>query len=246
MILFYSLGGSTRHYAQKLHEWFRLDGLLQPSLHDLAEIDCDDFFAQRPHAPHELPFYLVLLPTYDIPTTLDDVVSQLSEIHHDFRVGSVPLRSVNFAVFAFGDREGWPGETFRKPAKVDKLLALLTGGNRAFPFATTDSKDSEEVEKSLDKWRTSIKAAMKDIAEGKGLGEGVPGSGDAFESEDEDMDDLLRGKNGARNNGERLAAGDMEDIQGPGNVDSTKAAPKPMVAADSVLYKNLTKQGNLP
>ena len=56
-------------------------------------------------------FYIVLQPSYDIDTILDNFTEHLQETHNDFRIDTAPLSSlVGYTVFGFGDKEGWPTE----------------------------------------------------------------------------------------------------------------------------------------
>lgn len=171
--------------------------LLHPELLDLAELDLDEFFIAPPKYEDEQDvttqlFYLLLLPSYNIDTINDTFLEHLKETHHDFRIDTAPLSSIlGYSVFGFGDRENWPTEEegFCFQAKeVDKWMAKLTGRKRAYPLGMGDTKrDSLE---RLNEWTTGLLDVLGQLARNGSLGEGVPGSGDAVESDDEvDVDE---------------------------------------------------------
>ncbi len=160
--------------------------------HDLAYIEYDDYFISAPsHKADTVYFYLVLIPSYNIDTNLNTFLEHLRDTHHDFRLNTASLSGIlGFSVFGFGDREGWPTEEegFCSQAReVDKWLARLTGGKRAFPLGLGDVRG--DAEERLREWRLGVQDVLVDIAAGGGLGEGVAGSGDALESDVEDQDD---------------------------------------------------------
>ena len=170
---------------------------MEPELHNLSYIDFDDYFVSPPKSPGPKEpsrlFYLILVPSYDIDTVLNTFVSNLQETHHDFRIDTAPLSQLaGFSVFGFGDREGWPteGDGFCYQAQeVDKWMAKLTDRKRAFPLGTGDVKSDAAAR--LEEWVSGVSEALLQIAENGGLGEGVPGSGEALESADEDENEEL-------------------------------------------------------
>ena len=200
-VVFYaSLTGDTERHAQHVVDVLRSEQLgksrllLEPQLHDLSYIDFDDYFVSLPKSSDSTEstcfFYLILVPSYDIDTVLNTFLSNLQETHHDFRVDTAPLAGLaGYTVFGFGDREGWPNENdgFCYQARdVDKWLAKLTARKRAFPLGLGDSK--RDGRKRLDEWLLGVSEVLVQIADSRTLGEGVPGSGDALESGDEDED----------------------------------------------------------
>lgn len=255
MIFYYSLGGSTRSYAEQLQQALQDEDpntkVLRPVLHDLAEIELDDYFLSTPKlsdAGTSL-FYLIVVPSYDISTELDRFLLHLDETHNDFRVDTSPLSGLaGYSVFGFGDGEGWPeGKGFAKDAvDVDKWMARLTGGRRAFPLGIGDVKSGAVAR--LDEWRSGVIAVLSDLSHGQGLGEVVPGSGDAVESGDEDDLDH-EGRKGVplprrAKATQRSRTDDLEDMKAPIPVDfTTTTNAKPMVPISSPTHKNLTKQG---
>ena len=202
IVFFSSLTGTTEKYAKDSLEALRHSlkdqspTILEPQIHDLSYVDYDDFFVTPPktHDPtqHVLYFYLLLLPTYNIYTTLDNFLSHLQETHHDFRIDTAPLSGLTgYSVFGFGDREGWRtgDEGFCSQAiEVDKWMARLTGRKRAFPLGLGDVK-SDAAER-LEEWRDGVAKILLDIAAHGGLGEGIVGSGDAVESDEEDAPEI--------------------------------------------------------
>ena len=234
-VVFYaSLTGTTELHVQHALSVLRSKqsseprSMLEPQLHDLSYIDFDDYFVSLPKSPDSSGplclFYLILIPSYDIDTVLNTFLSNLQETHHDFRVDTAPLASVaGFSVFGFGDKEGWPSENdgfCYQAREVDKWMAKLTGRKRGFPMGMGDSK--RDARKRLDEWLLGVSEVLIQIAENGGLGEGVPGSGDAVESgdEDEDMvqDDGVSGAESPRvtrarkPKGKSISLDDLEDL----------------------------------
>lgn len=285
VIFFSSLTGNTERFAQTVLERFRSAaqsysrndpdrGLLPPQLHDLSYIDFEDHFTSAPKPPPNSPntryLYCLLIPTYNIDTIINTFMGHLEETHHDFRVDTAPLASLaGYSVFGFGDREGWPTEEegFCSQAKeLDRWMAKLTGGRRAYPLGLGDVKS--DASSALADWSRGVEEILYDILGNGGLGEGVPGSGDAFESDEEDAEEDAPGENNA--GGPRKAASsgsilDLEDIKvgaesqlpsvgsGPIPVDFTsfgkssnsvtQTVAKEMVPETSPTYTALTKQG---
>ncbi|KAF1924281.1 uncharacterized protein M421DRAFT_8929 [Didymella exigua CBS 183.55] len=264
LIFFQSVTGSTERRAKRVAElltaWTagcdQAASLLAPQLLDLSEVDYDDYFISAPKAEANTKhFYLILAPTYNIDTLLDAFIENLSETHNDFRIDTASLSGLlGYSVFGFGDKEGWPSEEegFCTQAKqVDKWMARLTGRKRAYPLGMGDVKS--DAEDRLTEWRVGVQEALVEIAEGRGLGEGVLGSGDAVESDEEGVDDGDSGE-------ETRRVDDVEDLGGmadgaaaPIPVDFTNykgkprvnapAAPKQMVPITSPTHAALTKQG---
>jgi len=270
LIFFSSLGGTTEATARALHKemahWTEEQGttrLLQPELHDLSEEDHDDFFISPPKADRNVKFfYLLLLPSYNIDTQLDTFIEHLKETHHDFRIDTAPLSSIlGYSVFGFGDKEGWPTEEegFCSQAKeVDRWMAKLTGRKRAFPLGMEDTKSDAKAR--LKEWTRGVQDVVRDVAAGKGLGEGVTGSGDPAESDEDSTEEEGVVTNGfARRRKKSKFLEDLEDIGDtvqreavvPPAIDFTayKPSTKPVVAAKEMVpkasptYTALTKQG---
>ncbi|KAF2859260.1 hypothetical protein K470DRAFT_249619 [Piedraia hortae CBS 480.64] len=220
VVFYFSLGGATRTYAQRAFP--------DAELHDLAEIELDEFFLKIPSVDEGTSFfYLILVPSYDIDTELGRFLTHLEETHHDFRVDSAPLTGLaGYSVFGFGERQGWSKMFCGQAAEVDRWMAKLTGRKRGFPLGMGDVKVDGQVR--LDEWVEGVTAVMRDITQGKGLGEGVIGSGDAVESGDEEQD-------------VKTKTGDLEDFK-PMDF-TTSSQPKPMVPETSPTYAALTKQG---
>lgn len=201
LVFFSSLTGSTEAYAAKFSEDLRssLKGqsstILDPLIHDLSYIDYEDFFITPPKstpATHDLKYlYLLLLPTYNIDTVLNLFLTHLQETHHDFRIDTAPLSGlVGYSVFGFGDKEGWNTEEegfCSQAIEVDKWMAKLTARKRVFPLGLGDVKS--DVQQRLEEWGNGVSKALMDIVAQGGLGEGVVGSGDAVESDEEDIDE---------------------------------------------------------
>ncbi|KAI9709524.1 MAG: hypothetical protein M1820_003284 [Bogoriella megaspora] len=268
IIFFSSLSGTTEKAATELQNNF-LGGkwedhenskVLRPQVFDLSYIDYDDYFitAPRLNVQH---FYMILVPTYNIDTQLDNFLEHLKETHNDFRIDTAPLAGIlGYSVFGFGDKEGWPTEEegFCSQAKeLDKWLAKLTGRKRAFPLGLGDVKS--DAKQKLSEWQAGVEDIIRDLASGRGLGEGVPGSGAPVESDDEDIDEI-RPKSIKRQSKTATTSDDLEDIKvptdnnsGPLAIDfttfkksSTTVSPpvlKEMVPANSPTHAALTKQG---
>lgn len=201
LVFFSSLTGSTERYATEFANSFRLQSdavsdttVLDPQLHDLSYIDYDEFFITPPRSNGPTDriqyFYLLLVPTYNIDTVLNTFLAHLQETHHDFRIDTGSMSGLlGYSVFGFGDKEGWPTEEegFCSQAReVDKWMARLTGRKRAFPLGMGDVKSDALAR--LEEWGSGVKEVLNDLIINGGLGEGVSGSGDAVESDDEDLE----------------------------------------------------------
>ncbi len=280
LVFFLSLTGTTKVFAEKFAEDLKLflDGqsstILDPRILDLCYIEYDDFFITPPKstpAAHELKyFYILLIPTYDIDTGLNLLLTHLQETHHDFRIDTAPLSSlVGYSVFGFGDREGWPTEEegfCSQAIEVDRWMAKLTGKRRAFPLGLGDVKSDARLR--LEEWSNGVSKVLVDIATQGGLGDGVVGSGDAVESDEEELEAVNSGGKAKRKPQSKYAVEDLEDLGGmvetetatsaepdtgssllPIDFTTYKAAPtassnqKEMVPLSSPTYSTLTKQG---
>ncbi|KAK4223768.1 S-adenosyl-L-methionine-dependent tRNA 4-demethylwyosine synthase [Podospora fimiseda] len=202
VLVFYTcLTGSTekiaKQFAQSVEDSLKeketRSTYLTPKVLDLAEIDYDEYFITPPKNEGEPIdyFYLLLLPSYNIDSINDNFLEHLQETHHDFRIDTSPLSPIlGYSVFGFGDREGWPTEEegFCFQAKeVDKWMAKLSARKRAYPLGMGDWKtDGKE---RMAEWQTGLLEVLQHIEETGGLGEGVPGSGNPIESDDEEIDD---------------------------------------------------------
>jgi tRNA wybutosine-synthesizing protein 1 len=265
LIFFQSLSGTTERYAAQfakvLTDWTagceQSPSLIEPQVLDLSYVEFDDYFLSPPKVDANTKyFYIVLLPTYNIDTVLDNFLENLQETHNDFRIDTAPLRALlGYSVFGFGDREGWPTEEegfCGQAREVDRWMARLTGRKRAYPLGMGDTKGG--ADERLQEWRVGVQEALVEIAEGRGLGEGVVGSGDPAESDEEDVDD-------AEDNGQPARVDDVEDLGPMANDSSTPipvdftnykskskplikpSAPKEMVPTTSPTHAALTKQG---
>ena len=278
-IFYFSLTGATEKRVQGFVEKIKTQlqqypsPIRAPEFHNLADIDFEDYFVSAPRInadPALRYFYLLLLPSYDIDTLLDSFIEHLKDTHHDFRIDTASLSGlVGYSVFGFGDKQGWKTERDGyccQAIEVDKWMAKLTGRKRAFPLGTGDVK--HDAEESLEEWRQGIIETMSDILRNGGLGEGVPGSGDAIESDEddddvEDTDELNKTGAGRKQRvtgkkGETSQLDDLEDLRvsnksrkDPILIDFTNATahesvPQPlkeMVPKTSPTYASLTKQG---
>jgi tRNA wybutosine-synthesizing protein 1 len=271
-IFFFSLGGTTeavsKDFAEDIGRWTEsLNSpclISKPKLLDLSYIEYDDYFLSTPKDdPNAKSLYLILIPTYNIDTSLNPFLEHLQETHHDFRIDTAPLAKIlGYSVFGFGDKEGWPTEEegFCSQARdVDKWMAKLTARKRAFPVGMGDSKS--DWRERLTEWTAGIKEVMIDLKSVGGLGEGIPGSGNAEESDvegDAEIDSEMTGDK------KRLVANldDVEDLgstyrgnqtstSGPIPIDfttyevtkSVENSLKEMVPKASPTYTSLTKQG---
>ncbi|KAH4600603.1 tRNA 4-demethylwyosine synthase [Parastagonospora nodorum] len=265
VVFFQSLSGTTERYAKEfakvLTEWTtgcdQASSFLELQLHDISYIEYDDFFISPPKVDANVKqFYIILLPTYNIDTVLDNFLENLQETHNDFRIDTAPLRSLlGYSVFGFGDKEGWPTEEegfCSQSREVDKWMARLTGRKRAYPLGMGDTKT--DAADRLQEWRLGVQEALVEIAEGRGLGEGVVGSGDPAESDEEE--DIEDGTGQSTRVDEIEELGSMVDSSStPIPVDFTtykskskplvksSAAPKEMVPTTSPTHAALTKQG---
>ena len=228
VIFFSSLTGSSERYARTLTNDIRqslhrqASNVLEPQIHDLSYIDYDDYFVTPPKPAEGLQyFYLLLVPTYNIDTVLTTFLDNLKETHHDFRIDTAPLVSLaGYSVFGFGDKEGWTTEEqgfCSQAIEIDRWMAKLTDRKRAFPIGLGDVKS--DVQSQLEAWKRGVESVMIDISINGSLGEGVPGSGDSLESDEEDVDTTGAGSAASkpRKSTKRIPntstnLGDLEDL----------------------------------
>lgn len=159
---------------------------------DLAEVDLDEHFIAPPKPVSDGDvtmeyFYLFLIPSYNIDTINDTFLEHLKETHHDFRIDTAPLSTLlGYSVFGFGDKEHWPTEEEGyciQAKEVDKWMAKLTGRKRAYPLGMGDVK--RDGTERLGEWTNGLAEIFGQLARDGTLGEGVSGSGDPVESDDE-------------------------------------------------------------
>ncbi|KXX83318.1 S-adenosyl-L-methionine-dependent tRNA 4-demethylwyosine synthase [Madurella mycetomatis] len=202
------------------------NAFLTPRVLDLAEIDYDEYFITPPKTEDKQtdPFYLFVIPSYNIDSINDNFLEHLKETHHDFRIDTSPLAPIlGYSVFGFGGREGWPTEEegFCFQAKeVDKWMAKLSGRKRAYPLGMGDWK--RDGKERLAEWQDGLLDVLKQLEQTGSLGEGVPGSGDALESDDEgeaeDDREVLLEENSDPNITKGRASGGLEDVEDIGRL----------------------------
>ncbi|KAL8948488.1 MAG: hypothetical protein Q9222_005331 [Ikaeria aurantiellina] len=274
LIFFSSLTGTTEKYSSNFAKDLQSSlkdeqAILPPVTYDLSYIDYDEYFIkppqQFPSTENVRYIYLLLLPTYNIDTVLTTFINHLQETHHDFRIDTASLSDVaGYSVFGFGDREGWKTEAegfCSQALEVDKWMARLTSRKRAFPLGMGDVKT--DVIERLKEWTDGISRVLRDIVSHGGLGEGISGSGDAIESDEEDdnVKDMSRQTETPvhRRRQGQTTLDDLEDIRSPSETPkepplpidfttfqpSKPAAEEPteMVPVASPTYAALTKQG---
>ncbi|TPX06956.1 uncharacterized protein E0L32_011101 [Thyridium curvatum] len=245
---------------------------------DLAEVDLDEYFITPPkikgrNGSFVDTFYLFLIPSYNIDTINDTFLEHMNETHHDFRIDTAALAPIlGYSVFGLGDKEGWPTEDegFCFQAKeIDKWMAKLTGRKRAYPLGVGDSKG--DFKERLAEWSSGVVDVLSLVSQTGSLGEGVVGSGDPIESDDEeeaedDDGEVLFDEGSVPNMSKLKQQGRIDDLEDLGRmikkesgpapvaVDFTSygkrtakkaptQAPKEMVPKESPTYKSLTKQG---
>ena len=234
VVFFSSLTGSSERYARTLTDDIRqslhrqASSVLEPQIHDLSYIDYDDYFVTPPQPVEGLQyFYLLLVPTYNIDTVLNTFLVHLKETHHDFRIDAAPLASLaGYSVFGFGDKEGWETEEkgfCSQAIEIDRWMAKLTDRKRAFPIGLGDVKS--DVQSQLKAWMHGVESVMIDISINGSLGEGVLGSGDSLESDEEDVETTgaelapWKPRRSTKRKPNQTTLGDLEDFgdkYGPG------------------------------
>lgn len=266
LVFYCSLTGTTERLSKNVMDKLAdlsttNNNILKPELHDLSYIELDDYFISGPRVSskdrHVRYFYILLVPSYDIDSIITNFLAHLDETHNDFRIDTAPLSGLaGYTVFGVGDKEGWPSEEqgfCSQAIEADKWMAKLTQRKRAYPLGLGDVKS--DVNETLVSWCEGLMATFVDLATQGDLGEGVPGSGDAVESdvEEEEFPD-----NNRKKRQKISAATDVEDMgssaaRSPLAIDFTttgtssqaaqSAALKPMVPKSSPTYASLTKQG---
>ena len=273
LIFFSTLSGSTEKYAKivsdslsKLAQASKNQTkhpLLETKILNISDIELDDYFTAIPKGP--TPFYIVLFPTYNIDSYLDNFLDHLKETHFDFRVETCPLHQVaGYAVFGFGDATGWPSEEegfCSQAIQADKWLAKLTDRKRAYPLGLGDVRSGAQAK--LDDWCAGIKRVLTDLVAGNALGEGVAGSGDAVESDEEGLEETERDNPSPKKHRKiQERSFNVDDLENLGrslqNSDTSQPPeaptdfttysksdipPKEMVPKSSPTHASLTKQG---
>ncbi|KAI1273152.1 wyosine base formation [Xylaria sp. FL0933] len=265
VLLFYSsLTTTTEKIANDLAESLgarlqgdaaeRKDIFLAPKVLDLAQIDYDEYFINPPKQQEDPTtpvdyFYLFIIPSYNIDTINDNLLEHLQETHHDFRIDTAPLSGLlGYSVFGLGDREGWPTEEegFCFQAKeVDRWMAKLTGRKRAFPLGMGDKK--QDLTNRLAEWTEGVMDVLKLAATTGSLGEGVPGSGDAEESDfeyasgDDDEEVLVEESTAPKKKNKKKQA-NIDDVEDLGRImklnqtDSKESKGPAPIAVDFTTY----------
>ena len=228
----------------------------ETKLLDLAEVDYDEYFLGKPKIENEEDsniawFYLFLIPSFNIDSINDTFLEHLQETHHDFRIDTAPLSFlIGYSVFGFGDREGWPTEEDGfcfQATDVDKWMAKLTARKRAYPLGMGDSRgDGAE---RLGEWHSGLVDVLELLAKTGNLGEGVAGSGDAVESDDEDVDvdddgEVLFDEPAEPKASKLRKSGDLEDVEDLGRImassqgesNNTKPKQGAPIAVDFTTY----------
>ncbi|KAI0132223.1 wyosine base formation [Xylariales sp. AK1849] len=270
LVFFSSLTGSTetvvKHFAESLAGSLRKQDagdeqvILEPRVLDLTVVDYDEYFINPPKsAQADVPvdhIYLLIIPSYNIDTINDTFLEHLEETHNDFRIDTAPLSGLlGYSVFGLGDREGWPTEDdgFCFQAKeVDKWMAKLTGRKRAYPLGRGDPK--RDLNERLDEWTDGVKDVISLAAKTGSLGEGVPGSGDAVESDDEyasgdDDGEAFFEENTANSQRQKKKQqstnlGDLEDLgKISQNTEANQKGSAP-IAVDFTTYTKSTKKSS--
>ncbi|KAL7784837.1 radical SAM superfamily domain-containing protein [Trichoderma ceciliae] len=227
---------------------------LKPELLDLTEIDFEDYFVSPPKSAEGAAYcYLFLMPSYNIDTINDTFLQHLQETHHDFRIDTAPLSSLmGYSVFGFGDKEGWPNEDegFCFQAKeLDKWMSKLTGRKRAYPVGMGDMK-SDHAERFAE-WTSGVQEVISQAVQTGFLGEGVPGSGDAVESDEEEAeaDDGEVVFDDEESGDSKKAEGSrpLDDVEDLGktirpNKDGNEGARKAPLAVDFTSYPSAGKR----
>ncbi|KAI9778942.1 MAG: hypothetical protein M1816_003790 [Peltula sp. TS41687] len=144
-------------------------------------------------------------------------------------------------------------------------MAKLTGGKRAFPLGMGDVKS--DAEERLREWEKGVEEVIRVVGTGDRLGEGVIGSGDAMESEEEIEEDEKSSSLSTARKSQIRRQGVIDEVEEIGRtiqsanddsdplfidfttrgktsgVTSPLTPPKEMVPRSSPTYAALTKQG---
>ncbi|KAK6213991.1 Fe-S oxidoreductase [Pestalotiopsis sp. IQ-011] len=240
LIFFSSLTGNTERAVKSLSESLAdalkqdstvAEKVLAPQVLDLTEVDYDEYFITAPKATETSSgpvkyVYLLLIPSYNIDTINDNFLEHLQETHNDFRIDTAPLSDLlGYTVFGLGDREGWPSEEdgFCFQAKdVDRWMAKLTGRKRAYPLGMADTK--RDLTERMDEWSRGVADVLGLIGTNGSLGEGVPGSGEAAESDDESVSDdddgevLFEDQTVEIKRPKKKQTGNLEDLEDLGKI----------------------------
>lgn len=229
---------------------------LESEVHDLAEIDFDDYFVSAPKINAGVDvMYLLLVPSYNIDTINDTFLEHLRETHYDFRIDTGSLRGLlGYSVFGFGDREGWPDEKQGfcfQAREMDKWMARLTGKKRAYPVGMGDIK--RDYKERLAEWTEGVTEVLQHVVKTGNLGDGLPGSGNAVESDDEsDAGSELDDGETLVDSGDAGSSGDLGDVEDLGKIVGGMPAAKarkgksPLVVDFTTYGKSAAKKSAQP
>lgn len=272
LVFFSSITGNTtklaRDYGRRLEGSLKAyvkgteSPFLSPQVLDLSEVDYDEYFINPPKIQGRGGsladlFYVFLVPSHNIDTINDNLLEHLKDTHHDFRIDTAPLSTLlGYSVFGFGDREGWPTEDdgFCFQAKeVDKWMAKLTGRKRAYPLGMGDLKT--DGLRRLEEWNQGLTEVLDFVVETGSLGDGVAGSGDAVESDDEgDVDDddgevVLGDSPNVQSSRKSKKQDNIEDVEDLGRIIQTSQgseANDTQVQAGAPIAVDFTTYGKRP
>ncbi|KAK4141072.1 uncharacterized protein C8A04DRAFT_14410 [Dichotomopilus funicola] len=225
---------------------------LPPQVLDISEIDFDEYFITPPKSEAEPTdyFYLFAIPSYNIDSINDTFLEHLQETHHDFRIDTSPLAPIlGYSVFGFGDREGWPTEEEGycfQAKEVDKWMAKLSGRKRAYPLGMGDWK--RDGKERLLEWRTGLTDVLKQLEKTGALGDGVPGSGDPLESDDEeevedDEEVLIEEASVPKATKGKGGSGSLEDVEDIGRIMELSRTDGPEKKTTAPLAIDFTTEG---
>jgi len=218
---------------------------LEAEVLDLAEIDFEDYFVAPPVSKKGIDlFYLILLPSYNIDTINDTFLEHLKETHYDFRIDTGSLSVLlGYSVFGFGDKEGWPDEKEGycfQAKEVDKWMARLTGRKRAYPVGMGDIK--RDYKERMAEWTSGVTEVLGQVVRTGSLGEGLPGSGNAVESDEESSEAEEEYDDGETlvDSGSGDSSGDLGDVEDLGKIveglPSKEPRAKAPLAVDFTTY----------
>lgn len=224
---------------------------LPPQVLDLAEIDFDEYFITPPKSETDKTdlFYLFVIPSYNIDCINDTFLEHLQETHHDFRIDTSPLAPIlGYSVFGLGDKEGWPTEEegFCFQAKeVDRWMAKLSARKRAYPLGMGDWK--RDGKERMMEWRTGLTDVLKQLEQTGTLGEGVQGSGDPLESDDEeeaeDDGEVVVEEVTVSKAAKGRSSGSLEDVEDIGRIMELSGAGGPGKKPAAPLAIDFTTEG---
>ncbi|KAI8455656.1 wybutosine biosynthesis protein Tyw1 [Phakopsora pachyrhizi] len=163
-VLYCSLSSTTKKLANQLYSSLRsrlISSSFIVSLHCLDEYDIDQLILSAPSDSFRT-MAIFLLPSYNIESPVDSVLSQFRDAVNDFRLSKDVLSGLAFSVVGFGHRDY--GKDFCKEAAELNTMVDRLGARRLFKLTSIDV--SIDPESELDRYFNDLIKTFSDSSTG--------------------------------------------------------------------------------